>query len=86
MENKQLPIEVQSCIDCIGPKNLEDGSNRNAIHASRAIYNAFIADDPIGFQSDMCVGCEEGLIPSHLPLKQVIRFIKNIFDKHNVEI
>lgn len=86
MENKEIPGPVSYCADCIGPKTHYDGSDDTTVNTSKNIYDGFIADDPDGFQSDLCKGCDEGLVPSHLPVEQVIRFIKNIFDKHNIEI
>ncbi len=86
MENKEVPWEVSYCADCIQPQNYADGSDSETVKTSKTIYDGFIVDDSDGFQSDMCRGCEEGIVPSHLPIEQVIRFIKRIFDKHNITI
>ncbi len=86
MSEKQLPWEVKHCAECIEPENYDGPHDSDTVDVSINIYKAFIADDCDGFQSGMCRECEEGIVPSHLPEEQVIRFIKNIFDKHDLQI
>lgn len=86
MGTKQLPWEVKTCAECIEPGDFERDPSNAERDSDIMIFEGFCDDDDQKFQSHLCKTCEEGLVPSHLPTEQVIRFIKNIFDKHDLVI
>jgi hypothetical protein len=80
-----LPEQVRRCVGCIEPDQDEEFPEEH-ISQSIGVYNAFMDNDSDTFQSDICKTCGEGLVPSWLPQEQVIRYIKNIFSKHDLQI
>jgi hypothetical protein len=80
---KDLPEIVYECAKCIEPTSFGDVDKDDD---NVRIYNGFINDDANDFLSTHCVTCKAGLIPSWLPKQQVIRYIKNIFAKHSLNI
>jgi hypothetical protein len=93
-----LPSEVAHCVKCIIPEwdavsSDEDAhrSDDEAISSSTedsslAIYCAYLDNDKVGFLSSHCLTCKESIIPEHLPIDQVIRFLRKVFDKYDIII
>jgi hypothetical protein len=86
---------LETCMRCISPDDMNSidtdygddpddikGVENNQIN----IFNGFMDDDHHSFMSEMCLGCQDGIVPSHLPSEQVIRYIKNIFKKKGMEL
>lgn len=85
---------LETCRDCVSPlephpnttdcgdEDLHLGPENN----QRNIFLGFLDNDHHTFMSEMCLGCQDGIVPDHLPEEQVIRWIKNIFKKKGIEL
>jgi hypothetical protein len=82
----KLPESVVTCFECIEPDQDDEKYNREHMRISLNTYHAFCDDDEDGFESEVCRVCTTGLVPYHIPTSQVIRYLKNIFSKHNLEV
>jgi hypothetical protein len=80
---KDLPTLVYECAKCIEPSSFGEVDKDDD---NIKIYDGFINDDLEDFLSAHCVTCKAGLIPEWLPKQQVIRYLKNIFAKHGLNI
>jgi hypothetical protein len=72
---------INECKNC-----LDTNSDVNSEFSKEYLYRAFLRNDNEEFDSAYCTYCGNGVIPDHLPEVQVIRYIKNIFEKYNIKI
>lgn len=84
---------LEKCRVCISPdephENTTEYGHEPHLETESSdinIFNGWLDDDHHEFMSDMCLDCTHGIVPSHLPKEQVIRFIKNIFKKKGIVI